>query len=116
MSYTCGQCRHIHNEIQFETQTPTRWEIIKYSVNAPSPVLSPSNILQKTSSHWALPQKQIRRANRKMFLLLLFPSLFLLSKFFFLTLKLRDLKFRNSGSACTSLVASLPKTGVPGEN
>ena len=45
--------RHIRNGVQFETQTPTRWKMNSYSVNAPSPVLSPSSILAPHSSHWA---------------------------------------------------------------
>ena len=86
-------------------------------VIAPSPVLSPSNILPPSSSHWAFvaAKKQIRRASQKL-CLLLFPSSFCPFLNFFFTPKLRDLKFRNSGSVCTSLVALLPKIGIPGEN
>ena len=81
-------------------------------MTAPSPVLSPSNILPPPSSHWAFIAAITNSARLSENVSSSSFSFFILPFFNFFTLKFRDLKFRNSGSVCTSFVASLPNTGV----
>jgi hypothetical protein len=88
VDYTCGHCRHIHSGVQFETQTPNTLETDQLQRDRLiTCVIAQQHPSATFVSLGSLPQKQIRRAYQKIFLLLF--------SFFILPFFLKNFLLRN---------------------